>query len=413
MWWCNVTGILYIFINEWICTDPNAVIPTPFASDEANMLGGIEIPEQTYESKVNVIISYIAPTEGPNGETIEVGTLWWSTLTGKMYIYYRDPDGNVQWVITNPVGILSTPYSLDFIPEGDGGGVLPPVTPLPDVPDDGDGGQLGPIFLNKGQSVMWFEHLKDFAAGDKIKFIGGAPGTGLEEICTIDRIVDQHAPAAAVINRAKINFPIPDGCNVINMTKSLYTVTTVQPHNLREGDMFTLSGSAYDEVNSEHTVVHGGVISAASGVASVAGGKVTKVTVTDPGKGYTSGFYVTFFGGDGVGGYGFAEIDLNTTGVKRVVVLDGGINYTKIPEIYWGDTLTDKEFQTYMSKTYPIESGLTYTTSSENVQSSVAHVSVASPGLGYKRMPGIYGVYKRPIDRGSFRVTWVAHPFLM
>ena len=404
VWWSSITGIMYIYINEWICTDPNAWIPTPYASDETNVFNELEIPEQPYEGKLDVIISYIAPTEGPNGSLIEIGTLWWSPLTGKMYIYYKDQDGSVQWVITNPVGILSTPYAVDFIPDGDGGSILPPVTPLPELPD-GDGGQLGPISLNKGQSVMWFEHLKDFAAGDKIKFMAGAPGTGLEEIATIDRIVDQFAPAAAVINRGTPHFAIPDKCNVLNLTKSLYTVTTEEPHRLRIDDKFTLSGSAYDEVNGEHVVIRGGIISGAKGVTRISDGKVTGVTVTDPGRGYTSNFYVTFYGGNGVGGYGYVEVDQNTTGVHRVVIVDGGVNYTEPPEIFWGEELMDTEFQTYLSKTYPEETGLSYITSSVNPVSSIAHVKVTCPGLGYERMPAIEGVYKRAVDRGEFRVN--------
>ena len=404
MWWSSITGIMYIYINEWICTDPNGTIPTPYASDITAVHNEMEIPEQPYEGKLDVLISYIAPTEGIDGSIIEVGTLWWSPLTGKMYIYYKDQDGNAQWVITNPVGFLSTPYSLDYIPDGDGGGVLPPVTPLPEIPES-DGGQLGPIFLNKGQSIMWFEQLKDFAAGDKIKFMAGAPGTGLEEIASIDRIVDQFAPAAAVINRGTPHFPIPDGCNVLNVTKSLYTVTTEEPHRLRIDDKFTLSGSAYDEVNGEHTVIRGGLITSAEGKTSVADGKVTAVTVTDPGKGYTSNFYVTFYGGSGVGGYGYVEVDPNTTGVKEVVIVAGGVNYTHPPEIYWGKELSEHEFQTYLSKTYPGETGLSYTTSSINPVSTVASVKVTCPGLGYVRMPAIEGIYKRSIDRGTYIVN--------
>ena len=249
------------------------------------------------------------------------------------------------------------------------------------------------------------DSLKDFDAGDKIKFMGGAPGTGHEEIATIDRIVDEHAPAAAVINRGTPHFPIPDGTNVINETKSLYTVTTAEEHKLRIGDEFTLSGSAYDELNATHTIIRGGVISTASGVTSISLGSVTGVTITDPGKGYTSNFYVTFYGGGGVGGYGYVEIDPNTSGVKRVVILEGGVNYTSPPEIFWGTELTDKEFQCYVSQTYPEETGLEYITSSENPVSTVAHVKVTCPGLGYERMPAIWGVYKRSIDRGEFLVN--------
>jgi hypothetical protein len=404
LWWSNQTGILYIFVNEWICTDPNATIPDQYASDTSITLTGITVPDEPYSSKQNVIISYIAPQTTPDEGPLETGYLWWSPLTGKMYIWYQDEDGNSQWVITNPVGMLSTPYSVDFIPDGDGGNIFPPVTPLPIPPSDGDGSDLGGVVLQKGQSFVWFEHLKDFAAGDIIKFAGGAPGTGLEETCVIDRIVVAGAPAAAVVDRGGTTVAITDGTHVLNLTKSLYTVTTPVPHKLRKGDKFILEGSGISEVGEEHEVVHGGVVSTAEGETFVVNGEVTNVTVTDPGRGYTSNFYVSFYGGKGVGGYAFVEIDLNTTGVKDVVVLDGGVNYETPPDIYWGSFLTDVEFQTYMSETYPQEK-LTYITSSENVENDIARVKVLSPGYGYKTMPAIQGVYHRAVDRGQFRVN--------
>ena len=61
-------------------------------------------------------------------------------------------------------------------------------------------------------------------------------------------------------------------------------------------------------------------------------------------------------------------------------------------------------FRSYLTETYPEETGLSYTTSSENVMSTINHVKVTCPGLGYKKMPAIWGVYKRYIDRGQFIV---------
>ena len=185
----------------------------------------MEIPEEPYEGKQNVIISYVSPTGEVSGGLIETGYLWWSPLTGKLYIYYRDEDGNNSWVITNPVGFLSTPYSLDYIPEGDGGGELPPVTPLPIDPEGpgGDGGQLGPIKLNKGESLMWFEHLKDFLPGDNIRFMAGAPGTGLTEDAKILRILEQYTPACISVGNLDSSFPM-DKCS--KHLSFAYTVTT-------------------------------------------------------------------------------------------------------------------------------------------------------------------------------------------
>ena len=409
LWWSNQTGILYIFLEqEWVCTDPNATVPTPDASDVTGSYTNMEIPEEPYEGKQNVIISYVSPTGEVSGGLIETGYLWWSPLTGKMYIYYRDEDGNSQWVITNPVGILSSAYSLDFIPDGDGGGELPPVTPLPIDPEGpgGDGGQIGPIKLNKGESIMWFEHLKDFLPGDRILFMAGAPGTGLTEDAKILRILEQYSPAAAVIERGEPRFPIPDGTNVLNTSRSVYTVTTEVPHRLNAGDLVTLSGSEFPEINDTHTVIRGGVIDSAKGTTQIDNdGKIVNVNVSYSGKGYTSNFYITFYGGGGTGGLGYAEVNKATSGVKRVVILDGGVNYEKPPAIFWGRELSDKEFDLYMTETYPEETTIEYITSSDNVRSTINQAKVTCPGLGYKKMPAIWGVYKKQIDRGEFLVN--------
>jgi len=58
-----------------------------------------------------------------------------------------------------------------------------------------------------------------------------------------------------------------------------------------------------------------------------------------------------------------------------------------------------------MSETYPEETGLEYVTSSINPVSTIAKVKVTCPGLGYKTMPCIQGVYKREIDRGEYIVN--------
>lgn len=406
LWWSSHTGILHIWTsNEWVCTDPNATVPTPYASDKTNWeFGPLEIPTEPYECQQTVLISYVAPTVGLNGDVITDGYLWWSPLTGKMYIRYTS-SGGPQWVITNPVGILSSSYSIDYIPSGDGGREPPPILPLPLPPVDGE---LNGIItkLNKGESIIWFEHLIDFDPGDELLFMFGAPGTGETQTATLVRILEPGAPTAAVVRRHSEDFDIPDGCNVLNNTKSLYTVTTERPHMLRTGDMVTLSGSEYNEINNTHKVIRGGVVDTAEGTTTISEGQVTGVNVTYPGSGYTSNFYITFYGGGGSGGYGYVEIDPIDSSVNKVTIVDGGINYTEPPNIFWSkDNLRNTEFQLYLSETYPEENTLFYTTSSLNVQSKVAKVDVLSPGVGYKTLPTVMGTYKKAIDRGEFKVN--------
>ena len=40
-------------------------------------------------------------------------------------------------------------------------------------------------------------------------------------------------------------------------------MTTEEPHNMKEGDMVTISGSVYDEVNGEHEVIMVGKVNPA------------------------------------------------------------------------------------------------------------------------------------------------------
>ena len=239
---------------------------------------------------------------------------------------------------------------------------------------------------------MWFEHLIDFDPGDELLFQFGAPSTGETQTATLIRILEPGAPTAAVVRRHHEDFDIPDGCNVLNNTKSLYTVTTDRPHNLRTGDFVTLSGSEFEEINDTHKLVHAGVVDTAEGTTKVSEGQVSEVIVTYPGSGYNSNFYVTFYGGGGVGGYGYAEVDPITSSVTKVVVVDGGVNYSEPPQIFWSrDNLRNTEFQLYLSETYPEETDLSYMTSSINAQTKIAKVDVLSSGTGYKTLPTVMG----------------------
>ena len=405
LWWSNHTGIMYIWSStEWVCTDPNATIPIDTPANQTNWdLGTLDVPTEPYECKQTVLISYTAPEQGLDGALIEDGFLWWSPLTGKMYIRYTY-FGVSSWVITNPVGILSSAWAIDYIPEGDGGSIPPPVTPLPIVPPGDIEGEINK--LNKGEVLIWFEHLENFDPGDKLLFLMGAPGTGATHTATLLRILEPGTPTCAVVRRDNENFNVPDGTVVQNISKSLYTVYTERPHKIRTGDVVTISGSAYDDVNGDHVVSKGGTVKRAEGSVQVIDQKITNVTVTDGGLGYTENFYITFYGGGGVGAYAYVEVNQNTQSVDKVTVLDGGDNYSSEPQINWSrGGLPDTSFEFYTPVTYPMEEGLTYITSSVNAESSIAKCKVISPGVGYKKLPIVVGPYKKEIDRGEFQVN--------
>ena len=261
---------------EWVCTDPNAIVPK---EDAAEVTNWNTTPNEnvTFESRQTIIISYKAPTSTPDGSNLTDGILWWSPLTGKMYIRYTQ-NSISQWIITNPVGILSSTYGLDYVPEGDGGNILPPVLPLPIIPGSDIEDSINK--LQKGELIIWFEHLMNFDPGDRILFQAGAPGSESSHIATIVRILEPGAPTAAIVRREDENFQVPDSCLVVNLTKSLYTVTTERPHQLRRGDIVTLSGSEFEEINDTHTIINAGVIDTAQGIATVSAGSVQKLIVT-------------------------------------------------------------------------------------------------------------------------------------
>ena len=398
LWWSYHTGILYIYNNEWVCTDPNAMAADKHGLNQSNYdFTSIEVPEDQYESQQNIIISYLAPKIDEYTD----GTLWWSPLTGKMYIRYTLPStGWSQWVVTNPVAMLPSKYAYDEIIDGDGGTVDPPIKPLPEPGPDPDEDEDGAVTR---RSDIWFEHLIDFKPGDEIQFTQGAPGSSAVEDALLEKILVPGAPAEGRVKRGNPSILLEDGIPCLNTTRSIYTVTTAEPHRLRAGDTVVMENSLYPEVNGPHTIIRAGTILPAEGTTTIDGdGKVTGVTITDPGSSYTQNFYVTFYGNTGTGGYGLVKIDPLTSGVKEVEIIDGGYNYEEPPLIFWGDGLTNKQFLFYTSETYGEDPYVTYSTSSESVISNVYHVDVLSGGLNYQKMPAPLGLMKRESDRGRF-----------
>ena len=393
MWWSSHSGILFLYIDQWVCTDPNATRPMDGASDETFFqLENPEIPEEQYEHPQDIIISYLAPVL-PDGAVYPDGTLWWSTLTGKMYIRYTNGASST-WVITNPLGSMSTAWSGDTIIDGDGGSTPPPIKPLPELPES-------PLLPEgSGKSDIWFEHLVHFTPGDKLRFISGAPGTSAVEEGILEEILVTGSPACGRVIRGNTPIDLSDGTPCLNATKSKYVVTTQEEHKIRTGDTVEMANSQYEEVNGEHTVIEAGSVEPAvfTTVLDNNGG-VAQVNVDDPGKGYSSNFYVTFYGGNGTGGYAYVIIDTESGGsVQNVTVVDPGVNYQEPPKVFSGTQLTNKQFMFYTSETYGEDPFVTYNTSSVSAQNKIARVDLRSGGIGYEKMPDVIGVAHRAID---------------
>lgn len=405
LWWSSHSGMLYIWnsdkivdyeqgelewTGEWVCTEPNALNSGEGAADSSNF--GVTTPDPVvFESAVTVIVSEGSPTTMHDGGPLQQGALWWSPLSGRLYIYYSDEDTS-QWVTTNPSGVLTNKYGNNNIIVGDGGTYPDFITILPSRTDTSD---------------LWFESLKYFEVGDTIEFRVGAPGVG--EL--VEQALIQERTSA---NRLKVlrgtngNFlELPHGVKVFNATRSIYTVDTAVPHGLRNGDEVVISGSNFAEINAEHTLENAGVVIPATGTVNIVNGEITEVFIDSPGNFYSRNFYVTFAGGGGVGALGFATITdlVDGGGVIEVAMLEGGHNYTSQPTIIFGDETPNTRFTFFTENKNGKDENLTYITDTPAIRNTAARIAVTSPGIGYESLPTAIGLLKKQGDRAQTLIT--------
>ena len=134
LWWSPHSGMLYVWnsdrttdyeqgeqkwTGEWVAATPTGMTPMEGASDYSNFINTTTDP-LVYEESVTVIVSEASPAARPDGSPLVPGVLWWSPVSGRMYIYFEDED-STQWVPTDPTGTLSSTYGNNNIIIGDGG----------------------------------------------------------------------------------------------------------------------------------------------------------------------------------------------------------------------------------------------------------------------------------------------------
>ncbi len=413
-WWSPQTGIMYMWFGEqWVCTDPNGTVPIePEAgpSDAPNWY----TPERKhpwkhdYETQLNVIVKLSEPRVKPNGDPLETGCLWFSPVTGKMYIRYRSRS-QAQWIITNPIGMMPNKYALDISdPNADIGGPVPPLRPGPIIPP----GDLDDDLLLKylGLNYLWFEHLKHFYPEDTIRFFNGAPGSSAREDAKIVSIAEGGTPAAAVIRRGDPYIAeLLDGTPTYNKTRSYFTITTSEPHLQRVGDEIVIEGATQEYLNNNHKVIEAGFVTPAEGYGVIEDGQVVDVVITNPGGGYTDNFYIWFYGNGGVGGYAYCIVNPlggpNSGEVRQVNVEYGGIHYRKdTAKIIWPNYLNKNQFAIFTPETLGEEANITYSTNSQYPQNEARFMEVTSTGYQYEVMPPIVGLYKKFIDRAETKI---------
>ena len=483
LWWSAHTGVMYIWnsddinqyfdpINnnieggytaEWVCTDPSGLVPFgEYSSDSLYPVPSTSRTGNVYSSTIRVIISDTAPTFSSSlvdgtCTPVEPGNLWWSPVTGKMYIWFEDSTSK-QWVVTNPHGTISGQYSFDGL-VGSGGGsggpdddtAYAPIARLPEL---------------STQERLFFVNTNNFLPQDQIEFQMGAPGFDKRNEKSKVRQVNDF-DSAMIVTRAFEDetgaIDLPDGTITANTTRALYTVNTETPHKLKVGDLVEFRNSKFEKVNGIHEVVEAGFVNLAKGYVRVnSDGGIYDVVITDPGRYYTEDFYITFSGGHGNGGLAIAHVDPLTGQIVDVEIISSGQGYeiedilkrefleddifvdteeprfsrfvedergnfilleqNKVevftpktgsgPQANFGNELANTRFSIYLDEFYVKSQGqqefdenLEYSTNSFNAINKVNRIRVTSPGIGYQEIPEIIGLYHREIDRGEFKIN--------
>jgi len=320
-----------------------------------------------------------------------------------MYIYFDDGD-TIQWVVTNPSGMLGNQFSSDDgYYEGDGR-AFGPYAFLPEKPD---------------RELLFFESTCDFLLDDNIRFLRGAPGAqwpifgpqgeviGTQYSYENAQIEAKNSNKSMFIRRGENPIFLPDRTITQNMSRAKYTITTIEPHKLRRGDIVRIENASIEELNADHVVIDGGVIEPAFGYARVAGGEVIGVDLVDAGWNYSKNFYISFIGGGGVGAYAQAFVAPLSEGgyIKQIVMIDGGVNYTSEPIPNFLYDCDNTHFTIYTSRPYGPDPALIYSTSAFQCEGGPSYIKVTSGGVGFDKLPVPKGVYKREIDRAQVKVN--------
>ncbi len=159
----------------------------------------------------------------------------------------------------------------------------------------------------------------------------------------------------------KANFPL-SYMHVIDSQLSFTPIGTTQVNSVN----VTNGGSGY---TGPSVAITGGNGTGAAAVATVTGGAVSAITITNPGIGYTATPTITITGGGGTGATATATLVGNE--LSAIAVTSGGSGYTSPTVSFTGGTGT----------------GAAGTVSVTN--GAVTAVTITNPGSGYTTLPGV------------------------
>ena len=408
LWWSTHTGMLYIYSSdnpslggnsgeyewssEWIATDPTAMVSMEGASNdyEYSTISAGSGPD--YEDNVRVVISDTSPTTLPGGGAITMGTLWWSPINGKMYIYYTDSDSS-QWIITNPSGTLSNQSSLDKLVVGDGSGLIDTLGILPE-PADND--------------ILWLESMDNIFVGDILQTSVGAPGFDEVDSFTVLEIRSEHE---IKVLRDSTPIAIPHGALITNLSRYIYRIVTDGKNGLQPGVEIIIDSPVNPTMDGTYNVQTVGDVTVPTASADISGGSVTGVNIITSGANYKEGFYVYFVGGGGVGAYGYANVSAldDGGGVTSVDILEGGVNYSSNPAVIFDATDSDESFTIFTDQLYQPDANLTFDTTDKLIQyyttTKATKLELISGGVDYLSLPLVIGSIHKSTDRVETEIS--------
>lgn len=470
LWWSIQNGRLYIFYNGyWVTTQPYGTRPMGVYSSVVpiGVSGSDFVPTGNPPVKSQIIIADDYPTKNPDGSALRIGDLWWSSVTGLLYIWNSDtgyggcitsqcdtnenvPQSSAEWVCTGPTGMLSWgPQGPQDQGPGPGSAPTNAVSfdtkvvisnfPPSNRPDgtlwwNSDRGRLfiryqntwvitNPFGSEAGPQSYYPDGTLD-NSGSQSFDIG--PIISLPELETQrelffrnlchfypgDSVIFDNDVTATILEkntnslllqRGPQSLPLVDGTMMRNTSRAKITLKTVEPHNLQIGDAVRFHSSVVDLNNKVFNVIDVGTAIPAEGVASLDGDSVSSVLLTYGGMNYDGDFYLTFVGGGGAGALAIARVENGV--VNSVEMVFGGKNYTSIPEVRFNLERSVYFFTVYSDQWYPNPDILFYETTNQFVENYPTDVEVISGGNGYLSLPKVPGIYKREIDRASFVFT--------
>ena len=419
LWWSPVTGCLFIWYtdgivnytrtgvysetvtnSQWVITDPSGIAPLGFGSesystdvfypDDSN---ASSLTSSIFTGDVTAMIGDVTPVKRPDGTDVEIGNLFWSRRTGKLYIYWNDGDSN-QWTVCNPNASIVTEFSMDTFPGGEvGPGFF--VSPL---------GQIEELSTQK---LLWFDELDFFKPMDLVDFQVGAPG--VEELTENSQVIslgpDDRNNGTFVRGYEDTALDLPNGTPMINQRRALYKVKCDAAVKVEAGDIVIFENSSFREVNAPHVVFKAGtVVPAEVTVLINVDGQVAQVNLISGGQFYSNDFIISFTGGGGQSAFARAIVSPLAEGgvVTSIELLNGGYNYSSPPTPVLGKEISNREFFIEVSEVYGDDNdNVSYVTTAERLQGEAGIVEVNSAGLEYTEIPQAMGLYKKQGDRAS------------